>query len=204
MRLFQAILLGFFIINTVSAQEAEDTTWFPEQGVYMSLESLQSGKPGYMLADLYKSQYDTSYTIREWSRSSRLLVTTSVGKKASIRDSIFCISEDGRVELYMGGRFHKVLEFGAICYFRESYKIVKDQMSPVVTETYGTADYRLLELNTGLIYDFNLSNVENLIRKDEELFREFKSIKSSKKRKNLMYLYIEKFNRRNPYHPGQG
>ena len=71
-------------------------------------------------------------------------------------------------------------------------------MSPVVTEVYGRAEYNLFEFNTGLVLKYSLKNIESLIKDDEDLYREFKAIRRSKNRKNKMYLYIEKYNSRNP------
>jgi len=205
MKFIVKIIPFFIVISQLAGSVAmaddslvSDKTWIPENGVYMSVEELKFGVPSYQIHQLYKSRHDDNFSIKKWSRTTRMLVINGVGKRISLRDSVFCVMEDGDMRVCRGGRFHTVYEFGRVCYFRESYPMVKDQMSPVVTETYGTAEYFLLDLESGMILDYSLNSVESLIKSDVELLKEFRSIRKLKKRKSLMYLYIEKYNSRNP------
>ena len=89
-------------------------------------------------------------------------------------------------------------EFGRIVYFKESYRSKQDNMSPVVTDSRGISKVMLHSLNSGKFYPYNLSNLEFLIADDSDLLLEFRSIKRNRDRKRLLYLYIEKYNERNP------
>jgi len=61
----------------------------------------------------------------------------------------------------------------------------------------------LIDFETGKIYEFDTESVKILIMKDPELYEEFVKL-SKKKQKELMFVYIRKFNERNPlYLPAQ-
>jgi len=70
--------------------------------------------------------------------------------------------------------------------------------------SYGTPNYRttelrqfILDFNTGKILEYDIKNVEMLLMNDPELHDEFSRLRS-KKKQQLMFMYIRKFNERNP------
>jgi len=183
----------------MAAGDSDSTDiWIPMSGVYMSAEDLKDGIPSYVKSQLYKSRYVENFSVIKWSRTSRLLIMTNSDKKVSIKDSVFCVVDNGKVRLFKNGKFHDVLVFGRICYFKEYFPRIKSNLTPVVTDTYGRADYILMELKTGNVLKYSLNSIEYLIKDDKELYKEFKSIKKNKQRKSMIYLYIEKYNSRNP------
>jgi len=55
----------------------------------------------------------------------------------------------------------------------------------------------LINFEEGDIVDFDQKNTEMLIMKDSELYEEYVRL-PRKERKNLMFVYIRKYNERNP------
>jgi len=55
----------------------------------------------------------------------------------------------------------------------------------------------LIDFETGKIYEFDVESVKVLIMRDPELYEEFVKL-TKKKQKELMFVYIRKFNERNP------
>jgi hypothetical protein len=55
----------------------------------------------------------------------------------------------------------------------------------------------LLDFENGKVIEFNQKNTELLLMKDQELYEEYVRL-SRKDRKNLMFVYIRKFNEKNP------
>ena len=55
----------------------------------------------------------------------------------------------------------------------------------------------LLDFKTGKILDYDVASVELLLMRDPELYDEYISLKN-KKKKQLKFLYIRRFNERNP------
>lgn len=175
---------------------------FPADGVYCSFPAFRNNKPDLVKEQLIKSVYNTEFTIRQWSGTEDLYYTRSGGEKASLsRDSIWGFAENGVVYIYLGHRFHKIHTLGQISYFLESYPIIKGNMAPVVTETRATSSYRLLDMETGDLYDYRVETLSQLLAPDEAIFNEYKAITSLKSKRKKMYLFLEKFNKAHPLQP---
>lgn len=55
----------------------------------------------------------------------------------------------------------------------------------------------MIDFETGKSYEYNLENLEALLMKDPELYEEFVSMRN-KNQKKMMFVYLRKFNERNP------
>jgi hypothetical protein len=55
----------------------------------------------------------------------------------------------------------------------------------------------IFDFDSGKVLDFNLDNTELLLMKDSQLYEEFVRL-PRKKKKDLMFVYIRKFNEKNP------
>lgn len=55
----------------------------------------------------------------------------------------------------------------------------------------------LIDFENGKVIEFNQKNTELLLMKDDQLYEEYVRL-SRKERKNLMFVYIRKFNEKNP------
>lgn len=172
---------------------------FPADGVYCSFSAFRNNKPDLVKEQLIKSVYNTEFTIRQWSGTEDLYYSNAQGEKTALsRDSIWGFAENGVVYIYLGHRFHKIHTLGQISYFLESYPIIKGNMAPVVTETKATSSYRLLDMETGDLYDYRVETLTTLLASDEAIFNEYKAITSLKSKKKKMFLFLEKFNKAHP------
>jgi DNA mismatch repair ATPase MutS len=55
----------------------------------------------------------------------------------------------------------------------------------------------LIDFESGKVLEFDIDNTELLIMKDNQLYEEYVKL-SRKKKKDLMFLYVRKFNEKNP------
>lgn len=55
----------------------------------------------------------------------------------------------------------------------------------------------MIDFETGKTYEYNLNNLEALLMRDPELYEEFVSMRN-KNQKKMMFVYLRKFNERNP------
>lgn len=55
----------------------------------------------------------------------------------------------------------------------------------------------LIDFESGKVLEFDIANTELLLMKDNELYEEYMQL-SRKKKKNLMFVYIRKYNEKNP------
>jgi hypothetical protein len=55
----------------------------------------------------------------------------------------------------------------------------------------------MIDFETGKVYEYDLTNLEALLMRDPELYEEFVSMRN-KNQKKMMFVYLRKFNERNP------
>jgi hypothetical protein len=55
----------------------------------------------------------------------------------------------------------------------------------------------LIDFDSGKVLEFDVDNTELLLMKDDKLYEEYVQL-SRKKKKDLMFVYIRKFNENNP------
>lgn len=55
----------------------------------------------------------------------------------------------------------------------------------------------MIDFETGKVYEYDLKNLEALLMRDPELYEEFVSMRN-KNQKKMMFVYLRKFNERNP------
>jgi hypothetical protein len=55
----------------------------------------------------------------------------------------------------------------------------------------------LIDFESGKVLEFDVDNTELLLMKDSQLYEEYVQL-SGKKKKDLMFVYISKFNDKNP------
>ncbi|MFI5218564.1 MAG: hypothetical protein ACHQNT_03665 [Bacteroidia bacterium] len=172
---------------------------FLKDGVYFTFDDVKKNKPNLLHENLFKSYYDTIFTISHWSNTMNLYYKNEEGKRISLsRDSIWGYCENGIPYICIGGYFHKVNTLGSISVFTEFYPVLRDPMPIVVTDVKGSAVDRLLDFENGRIGDYDLDNFNFILMRDEPLFKEFNSIKKLKSKKKKMYSYLEKYNERHP------
>jgi hypothetical protein len=194
-----AILLAA-VANCHAAQMSDSTqVQYPPDGIYNSFGAFRNGNPDLKRERMIRSLNDSLFTIRQWVNSENLYFLDEKGEKASYDPFTFWgFAERGVLYLYLGGKFHKVHTLGSISYFLESYPVIKGNMAPVVTESRATSSYRFLDMETGDLLDYTPENLQQLLERDEALYREYKSIVSLKEKKKRMYRYMEEFNKKYP------
>jgi hypothetical protein len=129
------------------------------------------------------------------------------GNKTRIKaEKVWGFCENNVIYINIGKSFFRITVFGAICYFPASVEI--NSLSPgynvfingpVGTTNTGAREIRefLMDFYTGSRVDFSLENLENMLKKDEEIYKQFMDL-SKKKRKDQATLYIRKYNEKHP------
>jgi len=179
---------------------AQQTGLFPVEGVYTGLSEFKSGTPAVTKERMVRSSSSgLEMSIRQWINSEKLLFRDNLGKEQPFDPKDFWgYYENATLYVFVGNKFHRVTLLGSISYFLESYPKVTGNHSPVVTEARATSSYKLLDMETGDILDYDIQNLGDLLSRDEELYNEYKSIVSLKVKRKKMYSFMERFNKKYP------
>ncbi len=187
-------------LNTSSVCGSE----YPQDGIYYSFSSFRKGMPELTKNQLFKDSKgeQQATSVRQWfNMAEKYFHTDTAGIRNMGESPVWGYVENGTVYILLNGKFHKILLFGQISYFLEPYPVVRDQISPVVTEARTTSTYRLLDMTNGRIGTFEPGRLETLMREDEELLNEFRMLGSPKIKERKMYSFIERFNKAHPLIP---
>jgi hypothetical protein len=144
------------------------------------------------------------------------------------KNNIWGFSRNGVIYVMIQGNFNRITFFGNICHFvadvttydsRSNYYSPYGYYDPYYSpyNYYGSyspygypySSYRpygssrnelkqyIIDFETGKVLDFTIDNVELLLMKDPTLYDEYVQL-PRKKKKELMFVYVRKFNEKNP------
>lgn len=127
-------------------------------------------------------------------------------------NKLWGFSKNGAVYIRIGEVFNRVTFIGNIChfvatittyntryydpYYYNPYSYYRYMSTP---SNYGSSEMKqfIIDFDTGKVLDYTVDSVEVLLMKDPELYDEFVSLRK-KKKKQLKFMYIRKFNEKNP------
>ncbi len=145
----------------------------------------------------------------------------SVRQEISL-ENIWGYSRNGVLYIKMEENFMRITIVGGICHFvgavtsmdtryinpyhnpysynnyYNPYSYYNSYYSPMQSTTYKRTEMKqfILDFETGKVMDYNIANLEIALMRDPELYDEY-IVLNSKRKKQLKFLYIRKFNERN-------
>lgn len=145
-----------------------------------------------------------------------------------LKNTIWGYSRNGVLYVQIQESFNRITFVGSIChfvadittydsrYYNSPYGYYDPYYSPYGYNSYYSPYYNpyyspyrqsnmsrtelkqyLIDFESGKVLDFDVSNTELLLMKDQVLYEEYVQL-SKKKKKELMFVYIRKFNENNP------
>ncbi|HKK61021.1 MAG TPA: hypothetical protein VJ951_00590 [Bacteroidales bacterium] len=127
--------------------------------------------------------------------------------------NIWGYGRNGVLFINLGGRFHRISFMGSIGHFvatlttynsgyYDPYYYPRNNVNRYYrnpSSSYSSTEVRqyLIDFETGKLHEFDVNSVEILLMNDPELHDEYMSLRRRKKRQ-YKFVYIRKFNERNP------
>ena len=218
LRIF-VILFSFFLNFSVSAQldSLKRVPYSPDfkfkEGIYLNFDQVKSNNP------LAKSRIITNVDVED----NHFFETALEGKTLSFYDdlgmkrdiaikSIWGFSRNGALYLRMNETYNRISYVGSICHFTANITVYQSSYyDPYYYNPYyyyrnwnvsnqsASTELRqfIMDFETGKILDYSEDNLELLFMRDPVLHDEYAGL-SKKKRDQMKFFYIRKFNERNP------
>lgn len=181
-----------------------------KDGLFFSFDQVKNNSP------LAKSRIITLYDYSRKDFYDLILKNEALSfydnngvKQTFSTSNIWGYSKDGVLFVKVEEEYNRVTIVGAICHFvaiitsyepsyYDPYRYnLYSNNSTTMTHTSKEMRQFVIDFKTGNILDYNVESVEALLMYDEKLYDEYISLKK-KDKKNLKFLYIRKFNERNP------
>jgi hypothetical protein len=189
-----------------------------EDGIFINFDQVKQNRP------ISKSQIITSIPYDDPDFYDRILqekkieLFDNLGAKQEISNkNLWGYSKNGVLYVNVNSDYYRITIVGSICHFVASLTTYNNYGSPYYSSygyPYGGYPYSpyspyysntgntemkqyLLDFKTGNILEYDVESIELLLMSDPELHDEFTSL-NNKKQKQLKFLYLRKFNERNP------
>ena len=220
---YSAMRLCYILILALLASLATycqiDSTNFVEyspdfkfkEGIYLNFEQVKKNSP------LPKSRIISTYDyadpdfLRRVLERDKIFYYDQIGNKQELRTkNIWGYSRNGFIYIKMDDDYFRITLIGAISHFIASQTIYThaynspyyySYMDPYryYPSSHQTTEMRqyLLNFSTGTVLDYTDNSLEVILMQDPELHDEFMALRR-KKRKQMRFMYIRKFNERHP------
>jgi len=186
-----------------------------EDGIYLNFKQVKSNTPVPMSRLLTSTAYDDREFFNYLQESKTIAFYDAVGNRNTVNiDDLWGFSRNGVLYIRMDDNFHRITIVGQICHFVATITTYDTRhYDPYYNSPYNYYSYRygnyptttsssemrqyLLNFENGEVGDYNIASLEVLLMRDPELHDEFMQLRR-KKKKQRKFLYLRKFNDRNP------
>jgi hypothetical protein len=173
-----------------------------KEGIYLTFADFRSNKPipkSAIVSDHDKSALDF---LRKELTQRTINYTDSSGKLQAISPvKLWGFSENNSVYIHYNSDFNKIVVMGSLCHFTATYTSYMTTDPTVGGIGGGTPvesmQQYVLDMQTGVVSDFILPNMEILFQRDAEIYKEFMALRKNK-RKQMMFFYLRKYNEKHP------
>lgn len=186
-----------------------------EDGIYLNFQQVKANSPVSKSRLLTSSDYDDKDFFDYMQNSKSFSFYDQLGVKQTVKaDDIWGFSRNGILYIRLDNNYHRITIVGQICHFVATVTTYDTRYyDPYYYNPYNYYNYRygayptmssssemrqyLLDFNTGKVMDYDTDELEVLLMQDPELHDEYAALRN-KKKKQQKFLFIRKFNEKNP------
>jgi hypothetical protein len=198
-----------------------------KDGIYLNFDQVKANSPIAKAKLLTSADYNDREFFNKVFESGKIYFYDELGVRQEVEKSnIWGFARNGVLYVLIQDNFNRITFFGNICHFVAditTYDSRYNNYSPYgyydpYYSSYNYGSYSpyssfysprqqtiarnelkqyMIDFETGKILEFSVANVELLLMKDPTVYDEYVQL-SRKKKKELMFVYIRKFNEKNP------
>lgn len=207
---FLPIILLFSFISSVYSQS--DSVAFSKdfilyEGLYLSYTDLRHNWPIPKEKIITKIDKDQLEFYSKLIEDDKIEYIERDGNKATIAaEKVWGFCQNNVIYLNSNKSFFRITVFGAISFFLASvpvtytspgYNVFINGPGGNSTTTAKEIREYLMDFYTGNKLEFNFENLENMLKRDDEIYKEFMAL-SRKKKKDQATRFIRKYNEKHP------
>ena len=198
------------------------------EGIYLNFDQVKLNSPIPKAKLLTSIEYNDREFFKKLLTGDKIYFYDNIGlRKEFAKNTIWGYARNGVLYIQVQENFNRITFVGNICHFvadvstydagysNSPYGYYDPYYSPYGYSNYYSpyssygSPYRqssmprtelkqyLIDFESGKLLEFNVENTELLLMKDNALYEEYVQL-SRKKKKDLMFVYIRKFNEKNP------
>jgi len=197
-------------------------------GIYLNFEQVKMNSPIPKAKLLTSVDYNDREFFKKIFEMEKIYFYDNMGVRQEVaKNSIWGYARNGVLYVQVQEGFNRITFVGSIChfvadittydsrYYNSPYGYYDPYYSPYGYSNYYNpyspyySPYRqsnmsrnelkqyIIDFESGKVLEFDVENTELLLMKDNQLYEEYVQL-SRKKKKELMFVYIRKFNEKNP------
>jgi len=197
-------------------------------GIYLNFDQVKLNSPIPKAKLLTSIDYNDREFFKKILQINKIYFYDNMGMRQEIaKNTIWGYARNGVLYVQIQENFNRITFVGSICHFvadittydsrnyNSPYGYYDPYYSPYGYGSYYNtynpyySPYRqsnvarnelkqyLIDFESGKVMEFDVENTELLLMKDSQLYEEYVQL-SRKKKKELMFVYIRKFNEKNP------
>ncbi|MGA2406692.1 MAG: hypothetical protein ABSF81_08085 [Bacteroidales bacterium] len=199
-----------------------------KDGIYLNFDQVKLNSPIPKAKLLTSIDYNDREFFKKILEMDKIYFYDNMGVRQEIaKNTIWGYSRNGVLYVQIQANFNRITFVGSIChfvadittydsrYYNSPYGYYDPYYSPYGYSNYYNpydpyySPYRqsnmgrnelkqyLIDFESGKVLEFDIENTELLLMKDNQLYEEYVQL-SRKKKKELMFVYVRKFNEKNP------
>ena len=195
-----------------------------KDGIYLNFEQVKTNSPIPKAKLLTSADYNDREFFNKVFESGKIYFYDELGVRQEIaKSNIWGFARNGVLYVLIQDEFNRITFVGSICHFVANittydtrynnyspygyydpyysgiYYPYDSYYSPYRQQSMARNELKqyIFDFETGKILEFTTENVELLLMKDPTVYDEYVQL-SRKKKKELMFVYIRKFNEKNP------
>ncbi len=176
-------------------------------GVFLTFDQVTSNRATPFKNIISNENYLSDDFVSKVLTKDKIRIFINGEKTEILTKNIWGYAKNGVLYIHHTKTFYRIPSIGSISFFIANIKIkYQSQTDPWNTNYYNSInqDYTTTELHKfllnfkdGTLYDYSIQNIAKLISSDTQLFNEFIALKK-RKRKQMSFIYIRRFNENNP------
>lgn len=203
------IIAIFFIIFYVKIslfaqnQLVLDNSFKFKEGIFLNYDQVKSNQPipkSNIISNIDKNSYNF-FEILFLEKQVDIINEEGKKEKYLIKD-LWGYSDKGFLYVNYKNYTSQIHVLGAICHFMATEEVYTGYTSTYYesfsSPTTTIVNYQaIMDFETGNIMPLNISNLTSILAKDTEITKEWSDLSKNKKKKQ-MFVFIQKYNQKNP------
>ncbi|MGZ4048922.1 MAG: hypothetical protein ACXVPU_07435 [Bacteroidia bacterium] len=174
-----------------------------KEGIYLSLDQFKQNSP------IPKSAFITGIPKDELDFFSQLLEEKTIvykdtaGKEVKLAPlSVWGYSQNRTIYINFNKSFNRVNVIGTLFHFTAAVRVVTGYQDPMsynygINNTHDEIRQFVFNTQTNMITEFNVKNMELILKDDAELSAQFEALKKRAKADSI-FIYLRKYNEKHP------
>lgn len=183
-------------------------------GVFLNHDQVKNNKPIPKSRILTSVDYSDRDFFNKVLENKTLLFFDHLGMKQEVKtDQIWGFSRNGVLFISLDNKYQRITIIGRICHFLATVTTYDTRYYdpyyynpynyyyrnggyPTNTQSSEMRQY-LMDFESGKVYEYDIQSLDALLMQDPELHDEFSQLRKKKQRQQK-FIYLRKFNQRNP------